>query len=406
MITSLVKTEIERHSSQTTAGNEPMSDERGKLLGGIWLAFFLGATVGAAMVFWFGALGLVGAAFLLLAIVIGLSVSRGRGAEEKAHRGSSSEFVDAPDLAGPRDQRRQKRFCTYRRHLQLLFLLWCGLCVFAFPAHSQTPQQEPLPGPDSHETGQGPHGHLFGDWGGERTRLQERGVKFDFQYVSDSLWNIKSEQKERLASWNRFRGTVDIDLGALIGQHGLYFHATALWQGGGNLGAYLGLLTSPVECPAQIHVVSIPGGSRNDGWMNESLRASVNSRVKISTEPSTTRRPLSSSRWAMRWAIYLTPSSPSIALDAGDGIRVVPIHNIYVKSMVLAGDPSPFSHNTTGLVPQFRGNPVSVSEMGSRRARRRHPCELLTTSMAEKDTPASISSIHPPDSLARIQYKR
>src|SRR5882757_2875644 len=71
------------------------------------------------------------------------------------------------------------------------------------------------------------------------------GVKFDFQYVSDSLWNIKSEQKERLASWNRFRGTVDIDFGALIGQRGLYFHATALWQGGGILGAYLGLLTSP-----------------------------------------------------------------------------------------------------------------------------------------------------------------
>jgi hypothetical protein len=45
-------------------------------------------------------------------------------------------------------------------------------------------------------------------------------------------------------------------------------------------------------------------------------------------------------------------------------IRVVPIDNIYVKSMVLAGDPSPFSHNPTGLVPQFRGNPVSVSEIG------------------------------------------
>jgi len=77
------------------------------------------------------------------------------------------------------------------------------------------------------------------DWGGERTRLQERGVKFDFQYVSDSLWNLKSEQKERFASWNRFRGTVDIDFGALTGQQGLYFHATALWQAGGNLGAYL-----------------------------------------------------------------------------------------------------------------------------------------------------------------------
>ena len=96
--------------------------------------------------------------------------------------------------------------------------LW--ICI---SAHSQTVQEEPLPGPDSHETGQGPHGHLFGDWGGERTRLLERGVRFDFQYVSDSLWNIKSEQKERFASWNRFRGTVDIDFGTLTGHAGIVF---------------------------------------------------------------------------------------------------------------------------------------------------------------------------------------
>src|SRR5258708_18034745 len=32
--------------------------------------------------------------------------------------------------------------------------------------------------------------------------------------------------------------------------------------------------------------------------------------------------------------------------------------------MVLAEDREPFSHNPTGLVPQFRGVPVSVSEIG------------------------------------------
>lgn len=72
------------------------------------------------------------------------------------------------------------------------------LCIF--PADCR--------GPDSHEMGQGPHGHLSRDWGGERSRLSERGVRFDFQYISDSLAN---------ASWNRFRWTVDVDFGALIG---------------------------------------------------------------------------------------------------------------------------------------------------------------------------------------------
>ena len=67
--------------------------------------------------------------------------------------------------------------------------------------------------PDSREIGQGPNGHLFGDWAGERTGLQERGIAFDFQYASDTLSNLKSEKKERLTNWNRVRGTVDIDLG-------------------------------------------------------------------------------------------------------------------------------------------------------------------------------------------------
>ena len=45
-------------------------------------------------------------------------------------------------------------------------------------------------------------------------------------------------------------------------------------------------------------------------------------------------------------------------------VRVVPIHHFYVKSMVEAEDRDPFAHNPTGFVPQFRGVPVSVSEIG------------------------------------------
>src|SRR6476620_4248775 len=98
----------------------------------------------------------------------------------------------------------------YARMIHILipvFVAFCGVSVCAVPVAAQSEQEETLGGPDSHETSRGPHGHLFGEWGGKRTRLLERGVRFDFQYMSDSLWNIKSKQKERLASWNRFRGT-------------------------------------------------------------------------------------------------------------------------------------------------------------------------------------------------------
>jgi porin len=253
----------------------------------------------------------------------------------------------------------------YGRQLRFLFLLWTGLYVFALPAHSQSAQHEPVPGPDSHETGQGPHGHLFGDWGGERTRLEKRGVSFDFQYVSDSLWNLKSERKERFASWNRFRGTVDIDFGALIGQQGLYFHATALWQGGGNLGAYLGLLTSPSGM-SSMNTCRLDSWWIEKRWLGERITARVGQfagqdfygaqhyAASFIFEP-------------MGYALgnlftdlesFDPPSTPAME------VRVAPIHNLYVKSMVLAAVRSPFSQNPTGLVPQFNGVPVSVSEIG------------------------------------------
>jgi porin len=89
-----------------------------------------------------------------------------------------------------------------------------------------------------------------------------------------SLWNIKSVQPERLASWNRVRGTVDIDFGALVQQPGLYFHATALWQAGGNLGTYLGLLTSPSELSG-VSTFRLDSWWLEKRWLNERITARV-----------------------------------------------------------------------------------------------------------------------------------
>ncbi len=267
--------------------------------------------------------------------------------------------------AQSRLRNRTSTFLIHGRRLQLLFLLWCGLCAFAFPVHPQAVQQEQIPGPDSHETGQGPHGHLLGTWGGERTRLEERGVNFDFQYVSDSLWNLKSEQQERFASWNRFRWTVDIDFGALTGRQGLYFHATALWQGGGNLGAYLGLLTSPSG-------MSSANTCRLDSWWIE--KRWLHERITVRVGQFAGQDFYGAQHYAasfifepMGYALgnlfttlemFDPPSTPAVE------VRVAPTHNFYVKSMAMAAVPQPFLQNPTGLVPQFNGVPVSVSEIG------------------------------------------
>jgi porin len=248
---------------------------------------------------------------------------------------------------------------------KLVCVMCAALCLFVARASPPEAQEEPLSGPDSHETGQGPHGHLFGEWGGERTRLQERGVSFDFQYVSDSLWNIKSVQPERFASWNRFRGTVDIDFGKLVGDRELYFHATALWQGGGNLGTYLGLLTSPSG-------MSSGNTCRLDSWWIE--KRWLDERITARVGQFAGQDFYGAQHYAasfifepMGYALgnlfttlesFDPPSTPALE------VRVAPTHNLYVKSMVLAAVRSPFSQNPTGLVPQFNGTPVSVSEIG------------------------------------------
>ena len=238
-----------------------------------------------------------------------------------------------------------------------------ALGSFVVPAQSQL-SEETLSGPDIHETGQGAHGHLFGDWGGLRARLLERGVRFDFQYLSDSLWNIQGDRKERFASWNRFRGTVDMDLGALSGYNNLYFHATALWQGGGNLGTYLGSLTSPSGM-SSANTFRLDSWWLEKRWLNERVTARIgqfagqdfygaqHDAVSYTFEPMG----YALGNLVTDFETFDPPSTPSFEL------RVVPLRNLYVKSMV-SEDRNPFAHNPTGFVPQFRGVPVSVYEIG------------------------------------------
>jgi len=237
--------------------------------------------------------------------------------------------------------------------------------VRAAAVASQWDQEETLSGPDSHETGQGPHGHLLGDWGGARTRLLQRGVRFDFQYISDSLWNVTSEQNGRTAIWNRVRGTVDVSLGSLVGWKDLYFHATALWQNGGNLGASLGLLTSPSGM-ASAPTFRLDSWWLEKRWLDDRLAVRVGQFAGqdfYGTQHYGTSfifEPMGYALGNLSTTIesFDPPSTPAFE------VRVVPLHDLYVKSMVMAGDRAPFSHNPTGLVPQFRGNPVVVGEIG------------------------------------------
>jgi len=83
--------------------------------------------------------------------------------------------------------------------------------------------------------------YMLGDWGGKRTALERSGIVFNFVSVNDFLEDTRSD----VANWSRVRGTLDVDFGKADLVQGLSFHITALWQTGGNLGAYIGSIANP-----------------------------------------------------------------------------------------------------------------------------------------------------------------
>ena len=206
---------------------------------------------------------------------------------------------------------------------------------------------------------------LFGNWGGERERLEKRGVSFDLLYISDSLANIRSEQPKRFTSFNRVRGTVDLDLGKLARTAGLSVHLSGVWQTGANLGDYLGMIASP-------SALSTANAFRLDAWWVEktvhsgriAFRAGqfsgLDSYGSQYFGPSFFSQPMGYALTALGNTYVTFQPFATTSTE----LRVAEFKRTYIKSMVLSGDRLPTQHNLTGFAPQFRGAPVSISEVG------------------------------------------
>jgi uncharacterized membrane protein YoaK (UPF0700 family) len=70
MITSLISAEGEKYASGMLPVSSSPPDPKMELLCGIWIAFVVGAGTGAAMVLHFGAVGMLGAALLLIPLAL------------------------------------------------------------------------------------------------------------------------------------------------------------------------------------------------------------------------------------------------------------------------------------------------------------------------------------------------
>lgn len=208
--------------------------------------------------------------------------------------------------------------------------------------------------------------YLLGDWGGKRTWLAEKGVRFDFFYVSDMQANPSGGLQQTQAGWERVRGSIDIDFDRLIEWHGLSFHATGLWQSGVNLGAKIGTLANPSD------LVSAHTTRLDSFWVQQFF---FNSKVRLRVGQLAGLDFYGNQDYGGSWLIepmgYAFGNLFSAVFESfnpagtpGAEVRFAPARNVYVKSAVMAGNRDPYRQDPNGFHFRIRNSPDFLFETG------------------------------------------
>jgi porin len=204
--------------------------------------------------------------------------------------------------------------------------------------------------------------YMFGDWGGARNTLANLGLTFNFISVNDFLVN----QRGGDANWSRVRGTADFDFGKADLVRGLTFHITALWQGGGNMGAYIGSSANPSS------LVSANTARLDSFWFQQAL---LNNKLYIKVGQfagldfygiqadgaSYILEPLGYAIGNLFPADY--ESFDPAGTPAAE-IRIVPSRHFYWKSAIFSGNRNPYHDDVNGLHFLLKDPPVIATEIG------------------------------------------
>ena len=208
--------------------------------------------------------------------------------------------------------------------------------------------------------------YLLGDWGGIRTRLADKGVVLDFFYISDSQGNPTGGLRQSATTWQRVRGTIDIDFDHLMEWQGLRFHATGLWQTGSNLGARIGTLANPSD------LVSLNAARLDSFWL-EQLFGHRKLRIRAGQLAgldfygnqeyggSWLMEPLGYAFGNLFSSVY---ESFNPAGTPGAEVRFEPKRSFYVKASVMAGNRDPYHQDPTGFEFKIRNTPNYLFETG------------------------------------------
>jgi porin len=89
--------------------------------------------------------------------------------------------------------------------------------------------------------------HLFGDWAGIRTDLENHGVYFLFGATAEFAGNVSGGTKQGATSANQVSLESDIDWQRLAGLTGFSTHGIVVNRSGGNLSDLFGDNVSPMQ---------------------------------------------------------------------------------------------------------------------------------------------------------------
>lgn len=157
----------------------------------------------------------------------------------------------------------------------LAFVLGISILAVAEEPPTDTPTPTTAPAPKATESFFNLHKivdspYMFGDWGGERTKLaEEKGISFTLFQHTDLMDAASGGNGQGFGTWNRIRGIVSVDMGKLAHIKGLSIMATGTWNNGTDVGydpRYLGALFVTTGNDTVIHQVRL-----DQWWVQEDL---------------------------------------------------------------------------------------------------------------------------------------
>lgn len=237
------------------------------------------------------------------------------------------------------------------------------------PASSETTQQV-APLALSHDPPQPPQDlsnrkYLFGDWDGERARLEDKGLKLDLYYTDDALAN-PTGGPEDAALWGRIRGTLDVDFSKFTEWQGLTFHITGLWQYGANLSEqYTGTLVNSSSLPSA-HTLRLDSYWLQQYALHRKLVFRIGQIAAYDTYGNS-EYGASYINLVLGYAYSNLNQAVTFAFNPAGvpsfEIKTVPTQHVYVKAMVQSEERNPYVQDNSGLAFHL-GGPVLATEAG------------------------------------------